>query len=91
MFQWLLKKELAAIESRLTVRADDAIASIHATFHQMVDAKVKAEMAKWAFSGGAGGALAAIQYCYRCNEKVARWSMIPDEGPVCAKCLDIPL
>lgn len=83
-----LAHETAASTAVLVAKADTAIEDIKNTFGGMIDARVKAEMGKWAFSGGAGGALAVHQYCTRCAVKSARWSMIPDEGPVCAMCLE---
>ena len=55
---------------------------------KFVENRVKAEIGKWAFTGGAGGAIAVWQYCVRCAEKSSVWSMIPDEGPICAKCIE---
>lgn len=53
-----------------------------------VEKRVRAEVGKWAFSGGAGGRIAVYQYCVRCATRSASWSMIPDEGPICTMCIE---
>lgn len=84
-----LAVDTAATTAVLSERAKDSVMEIRGSFESLVDARVKAEMAKWAFSGGVGGAIAAQQYCVRCAVQTPRWAMLPDEGPVCAKCLDL--
>ncbi len=81
--------QLAAGASQLSQQSAAnaaAIGTCFDQFHDRVDARVKAETAKWVFGTGGGGIVAAYQYCVRCTARSAVWHMLPDEGPVCNKC-----
>lgn len=69
----------------LTAQADAAVNEIKTTFDALVDARIKAEVVKWVFAGGAGR-VGAVQYCPKCLKPSSKWRVIPDEGPVCEKC-----